>query len=30
VLDKPRDQDHVAAVRAKVNALTAQFPVYRG
>jgi len=30
VLDKPRDEAHVAAVRAKVNALTAQFPVYRG
>ena len=29
VLDKPRDEVHVAAVRAKVNALTAQFPVYR-
>ncbi len=30
VLDNPRDEAHVAAVRAKVNALTAQFPVYRG
>jgi glycine hydroxymethyltransferase len=29
VLDKPRDEAHIAAVRAKVNALTAQFPVYR-
>jgi glycine hydroxymethyltransferase len=29
VLDKPRDEAHIAAVRAKVNALTARFPVYR-
>ncbi len=29
VLDKPRDPDNVAAVRARVNALTARFPVYR-
>ena len=28
VLDKPNDAAHVASVRAKVNALTAQFPVY--
>ena len=28
VLDNPRDQAHIAAVRAKVNALTARFPVY--
>ncbi len=28
VLDNPRDEAHVAAVRAKVNALTARFPVY--
>ena len=30
VLDNPRDEAHVAAVRAKVSALTAQFPVYGG
>ena len=30
VLDKPNDEAHIAAVRAKVNTLTAQFPVYRG
>jgi glycine hydroxymethyltransferase len=29
VLDKPRDADNIAAVRARVNALTARFPVYR-
>jgi glycine hydroxymethyltransferase len=29
VLDNPRDEAHIAAVRAKVNALTARFPVYR-
>ena len=29
VLDHPHDEDHIAAVRAKVNALTARFPVYR-
>jgi glycine hydroxymethyltransferase len=29
VLDKPRDEANIAAVRAKVNALTARFPVYR-
>ena len=29
VLDNPRDEANIAAVRAKVNALTAQFPVYR-
>ena len=29
VLDKPRDEAHIAAVRAKVNALTSRFPVYR-
>jgi len=29
VLDHPRDEAHIAAVRAKVNALTARFPVYR-
>ena len=28
VLDKPRDTEHIAAVRAKVHALTARFPVY--
>ena len=28
VLDNPRDEAHIAAVRAKVNALTARFPVY--
>jgi len=29
VLDNPRDGANIAAVRAKVNALTARFPVYR-
>jgi len=29
VLDNPKDEAHIAAVRAKVNALTARFPVYR-
>jgi glycine hydroxymethyltransferase len=29
VLDNPRDQNNIAAVRAKVNALTARFPVYQ-
>jgi len=29
VLDNPRDEAHVAAVRAQVNALTARLPVYR-
>ena len=29
VLDNPRDPDNIAAVRARVNALTARFPVYR-
>ena len=29
VLDQPRDAANIAAVRAKVNALTARFPVYR-
>ena len=28
VLDNPRDPAHIEAVRAKVNALTARFPVY--
>jgi glycine hydroxymethyltransferase len=28
VLDKPRDEAHIAAVRQKVSALTARFPVY--
>ena len=28
VLDNPRDETNIAAVRAKVNALTARFPVY--
>jgi glycine hydroxymethyltransferase len=28
VLDKPLDEAHIAAVRAKVSALTARFPVY--
>ena len=28
VLYNPRDEAHIAAVRAKVNALTARFPVY--
>ena len=30
VLDKPHDKDNIAAVRAKVAALTRDFPVYRG
>ncbi|MEN9538178.1 MAG: serine hydroxymethyltransferase [Pseudomonadota bacterium] len=29
VLDRPRDTDNIASVRAKVAALTARFPVYR-
>ncbi len=29
VLDKPRDDANIEAVRAKVNALTARFPVYQ-
>ena len=29
VLDHPRDEANIAAVRARVNALTASFPVYR-
>jgi len=29
VLDKPHDEAHIAAVRAKVQALTSRFPVYR-
>ncbi len=29
VLDKPRDEDNLAVVRAKVAALTQRFPVYR-
>jgi glycine hydroxymethyltransferase len=29
VLDNPRDAANIEAVRAKVNALTARFPVYR-
>ncbi len=29
VLDNPRDEANIAAVRAKVNALTSRFPVYR-
>jgi len=29
VLDNPRDPAHIEAVRARVNALTARFPVYR-
>ncbi|MFG5778230.1 serine hydroxymethyltransferase [Comamonas sp. J-3] len=29
VLDNPRDEANLAAVREKVNALTARFPVYR-
>ena len=30
VLDNPRDEsENIAAVREKVNALTARFPVYR-
>jgi len=28
VLDKPRDEAHIAAVREKVSALTRRFPVY--
>ncbi|WP_019938146.1 serine hydroxymethyltransferase [Bordetella sp. FB-8] len=30
VLDNPGDQAHIAAVRARVNELTARLPVYRG
>ncbi len=29
VLDNPHDAEHIAAVRAKVHALTSRFPVYR-
>jgi glycine hydroxymethyltransferase len=29
VLEKPRDDAHIAAVRARVSELTARFPVYR-
>ena len=29
VLDNPHDADNIAAVRAKVHALTSRFPVYR-
>ena len=29
VLDQPRDAANIDTVRAKVNALTARFPVYR-
>jgi glycine hydroxymethyltransferase len=29
VLDKPRDEANLAAVREKVAALTARFPVYK-
>jgi len=29
VLDNPRDEAHITAVRAQVNALTARLPVYR-
>jgi len=29
VLDNPRDEANIAAVRARVNELTARFPVYR-
>ena len=29
VLDNPRDEANIAAVRAKVHALTSRFPVYR-
>jgi glycine hydroxymethyltransferase len=29
VLDNPRDERNIAAVRARVNALTARFPVYQ-
>jgi glycine hydroxymethyltransferase len=28
VLDNPHDEEHIAAVRAKVHALTSRFPVY--
>jgi glycine hydroxymethyltransferase len=30
VLDNPRDEANIAAVRARVNELTARLPVYRG
>jgi glycine hydroxymethyltransferase len=30
VLDHPRDEANLATVRAKVAALTRDFPVYRG
>jgi glycine hydroxymethyltransferase len=30
VLDRPEDPAHIAAVRAKVHALTERFPVYKG
>jgi glycine hydroxymethyltransferase len=29
VLDNPRDSANIDAVRAKVNTLTARFPVYK-
>jgi len=29
VLDNPRDEANIAAVRAKVAVLTKEFPVYR-
>jgi glycine hydroxymethyltransferase len=29
VLDNPRDSANIDAIRAKVNALTARFPVYK-
>ena len=29
VLDNPRDPANIEAVRSKVNALTARFPVYK-
>jgi len=29
VLDRPRDEANIAAVRHKVSALTRRFPVYR-
>ena len=29
VLDNPRDEANLAAVRAKVHELTSRFPVYR-
>ena len=29
VLDNPKDEANIVAVRAKVNALTARFPVYK-